>query len=130
MKKEERKLTEYAPSKTELRLLEVLINPASRLRTVTEICKLAKIARQTYYEIFKRPEFCALYRSLSLDIIKRNTGPLVNTLIREANRGSAQHLKMALEMAYMYVEKRRDEKTGKDGGPIILKFEVEGEDQE
>ena len=105
MKKGEQKVTDYIPSKAAFRLLEVLLDPASRMKTVTERCKMCNIARKTYYEILKKPEFVNLYRSLALDILKHDSGALINTLRREALRGSAPHLKMALEMANLYAEK-------------------------
>ena len=109
MKEENRKLTKqmpYVPTKTELRLLETLLNPASRLKSVTDICKEARISRVTYYALFKRPDFCKLYRESAVDMILQAIAPMVHALLREAKRGNAQHLKMALEIAGVYVEKR------------------------
>lgn len=105
MKSNKQKQAEYTPSRTELQLLEVLLDPASRLKPVTELCKEAGINRATYYTIFGRPEFKKLYREQSLSIIQRALAPICHAVIREAVRGSAQHAKMGLEMADVYTEK-------------------------
>ena len=107
MEKEGQNSTEYIPNRTALRLLEALMDPASRLMTVTDVCRKAKIDRKTYYNLFKNKNFTDLFRSLSLDIVKHKSAQMANALIREATRGSAQHLKMALEMAGLYTEKKR-----------------------
>jgi hypothetical protein len=105
--KEGQNPTDYIPSKAALRLLEALLDPASRLKTVTAVCRIAKIHRDTYYELFKKVGFRNLYREISMDMIKYHIGPLVNALICEAVRGSYQHIKMALEIAGIYTEKKR-----------------------
>lgn len=105
MGKAEQKSTEYIPSKTEQRLLETLSDPASRLKTVTEICKTCGIDRKTYYRHFKKPEFLSLYREITLSTIKNHTAPVANALVREAVRGSHHHIKMVLQIADIYTEK-------------------------
>lgn len=100
------KSKKYVPSRTEQQLLSVLLDPASRLKTVSEICQDAKISRDTYYEIFKRSNFCALYKKEALNVIRRAVAPMTHALIREATRGSAPHLKMGLEITDIYTEKQ------------------------
>lgn len=109
MKKEGQKLTnkdqKYTPNKTELRLLEVILDPFSWIKSVVDVCKMAKISRMTYYEIFKRPEFCALYRNESVKLLRRAAAPMVNALVREACRGNVPAIKIALEILDIYAEK-------------------------
>ena len=107
MKKKGQKPTEYVPNRTALRLLEVLIDPASRMKTVVEVCRMAKIHRDTYYELFKKAEFRELYKELAVDMIKNHTAPVVNALLREAVRGNHHHIKMVLEIADIYTDKKR-----------------------
>ena len=117
--KNRRTLTEYEPLDTEKRLLEVLINPENRNKPITEICQLADISRQTYYNIFDKPEFMALKRKWEKKLISSKTTSIIHAFQREAMKGSFQHGKILLEMADLYTEKTKQELTGKDGGPII-----------
>lgn len=89
-------------TKQELRLMEVLTDPASRLLPVLEICRIAKIGKDTYYRAFDKPDFCKFYRDSIGNLLKRAAVPLVNALLREALRGSAPHLKIALELCGVY----------------------------
>jgi len=111
----------YTPTKKEELLLEALLNPANRHKNVVELCGIVPCDTKTYYAAFKKPEFQALYKSLAMELVKNAVGPVVNTFIREATRGSFQHGKVVLEMADMYQEKNRTEHTGNKGGPITLK---------
>jgi hypothetical protein len=111
-------LTEYIPTEKENNLLQVLLNPEHRMKSITDICKIANCSRQTYYESFAKPGFKQLYENKSKELIKQSVGPVVNTFIREAQRGSFQHGKVILEMAGMYVEKQKTEITGEDGNPV------------
>jgi hypothetical protein len=95
----------YNPTKAEQALLDVLLNPENRMKSVTDVCKVAKIDRVTYYRSFAKPEFVALYQQRSIDLIKQHVAPVINTFVREAQRGSFQHGKVLLEMAGVYTEK-------------------------
>ena len=94
----------YLPTKQEMKLLETLMDPQNRMKGVLEICKTAGIAKDTYYRAFAKPDFAELYRTQSLNIIRRNVMPIVNAMVKEAKRGSAQHQKMSLEMIGEYSE--------------------------
>ena len=97
--------TKYKPTEKEKALLEVLLNPDYRMKSITDICRIAKCARSTYYEAFSKPGFVDLYNQYSNDLIKQSVAPVINTFIREAQRGSFQHGKVILEMAGMYSDK-------------------------
>lgn len=92
----------YVLSKKEDQLMQTLVDPASRLLPVLELCRRAKVSKDTYYKAFEKREFCAFYRQATGDLFKRASAPLANALLREALRGSAPHLKIALELSGIY----------------------------
>lgn len=100
----------------EKNLLEVLINPENRMKSITDICKLAKCTRPVYYDAFAKPEFVEIYKQYSNDLVKQSVASVLNTFIREAQRGSFQHGKVILEMAGMYNDKI--EISGKINNPF------------
>jgi hypothetical protein len=104
--------TEYEPTEKEKNLLEVLLNPENRMKSITDICKLAKCTRPVYYEAFAKPEFVNIYNKQSVDLVKQNVASVINTFVREAQRGSFQHGKVLLEMAGMYTEKTNVKLSG------------------
>lgn len=105
-------LTEYEPTEAEKKLLEVLMSPEHRMKSITDICKVACCSRVLYYNAFKKPEFKALYKSMSRELVDQSIAPVLNTFVREALRGSFQHGKVILEMAGLYSEKSTLEVTG------------------
>ncbi|OZV10782.1 hypothetical protein CIW83_18355 [Tissierella sp. P1] len=104
--------TKYEPTEKEKALLEVLINPENRMKSITDICKIAKCSRSTYYEAFSKPEFVEIYKQYSVDLVKQSVASVLNTFIREAQRGSFQHGKVLLEMAGVYTEKQQLDHSG------------------
>ncbi|MNW61554.1 hypothetical protein D3C74_396230 [compost metagenome] len=48
---------EQNPTRSEQALLEALLNPEHRIKSVTDVCKIAKVDRTTYYRAFAKPEF-------------------------------------------------------------------------
>lgn len=117
-------ITGYEPTEKEKNLLEVLINPENRMKSITDICKLAKCSRPVYYDAFSKPGFVQLYEQKSKDLIKQAVAPVINTFIREAQRGSFQHGKVILEMAGMYAEKQQMDISNKDGSPFEVNIKV------
>lgn len=97
--------TDYEPTEKEKNLLEVLLNPENRMKSITDICKLAKCTRPVYYEAFAKSGFVEIYNKCSVDLVKQSVSSVLNTFIREAQRGSFQHGKVILEMAGIYTEK-------------------------
>ncbi len=97
--------TDYKLTEKEKNLLEVLISPENRMKSITDICKLAKCSRPVYYEAFSKPGFVEIYKQRSMDMVKQSVASVLNTFIREAQRGSFQHGKVLLEMAGIYTEK-------------------------
>jgi len=99
--------TEYEPTEKEKNILEVLMNPENRMKSITDICKLAKCTRPVYYEAFKKLGFVELYQRMSMDIVKQSIAPVLNAFVREAQRGSYQHGKALLEMAGIYTDEQK-----------------------
>jgi hypothetical protein len=115
-------LTDYKPTEKEKNLLEVLLNPENRMKSITDICKLAKCTRPVYYEAFTKDGFVELYKRSSQDLVKQSVAPVLNTFIREAQRGSFQHGKVLLEMAGVYSDKL--ELAGGVSADMTIKVEL------
>lgn len=101
------KSTNYIPTAGEKKLLEVILNPVHRNKTITAICKVADISRNVYYDAFQKTVFVDYYNSLCKDLVKQSIGPVINAFIHEAKRGSYTHGKIILEMAGLYTEKKK-----------------------
>lgn len=102
-------------TKAEQALIEALLNPENRMKSVADICKIAKIDRSTYYRAFQKPEFVEIYNKQSIDLVKQSVASVLNTFVREAQRGSFQHGKVILEMAGLYAEKSDVKLSGSVG---------------
>lgn len=98
-------LTEYKLSDKEMALLEVLLSPEYRMRSISDVCKIAGCSRPTYYSAFEKPAFREIYKQKSKELVDQAIAPVLNTFVREALRGSFQHGKVILEMAGLYSEK-------------------------
>jgi hypothetical protein len=105
----EQNSTKYEPTQKEKALLEVLLNPEHRMKSITDICKIAGCDRVTYYNAFAKPGFSELYKEQSKDLVRQAVAPVLNTFVREAIRGSFQHGKVILEMADVYTESSKIE---------------------
>lgn len=111
-------VSEYRPTGKESRLLELLLDPKNRLKSIREICDMVPCNPKTYERAFKKPEFAQLYAERSAALAKKHLGAVMNAFVRQATRGSFQHGKVLLEMAGVYSEKTKHEHSGPDGGPI------------
>lgn len=101
-----RNVSSYTPTNTEMKIIEVLLNPAHRLKTITEVCDIVGCDRKTYQRAFDKPAFVEHYNALSMSFVQQSVGSVLNAFHREAVRGSFQHGKVILEMAGLYVEKK------------------------
>ncbi|MGO9138359.1 MAG: phBC6A51 family helix-turn-helix protein [Syntrophales bacterium] len=97
--------TTYQPSRAARKLLEVLLNPEHRYKSVTEVCKLAGISRDSYYRLFADQRFVCFYTSEAKKLVKAAQGPVVNAAIKSAVRGNPQNIKTVLSMAGLFKEK-------------------------
>ena len=110
--------TDYEPTPGELKLLEVLLDPDNRNKSKTEICRIAGLDRQTYYNAYKKPEFRALITKTSKDLVLEYVLPTIHAFAKFAQTGSYQHGEALLEMAELLKKTTRLEHTGADGKPI------------
>jgi hypothetical protein len=94
------------------------MNPDNLYKSITEICRIADIARDTYYEAFKDQSFLTVYNDVSKQIIQSAVMPTINAFKKQAARGSYQHGKVLLEMAGLYKENSKVELSGPDGKPV------------
>ncbi len=112
-KKGRQKSTTYKPTIAEKRILETLLNPEHRLKSVTEVCQISKCSRDIYYKAFKKSQFVDVYNAESRSLVTKDLAPIINASIRQAKRGDASHTKILLSMAGMLEE--RHSFIGKDG---------------
>lgn len=96
----------YKPTTGEEKLLEILVNPEHKGKTVVKLCEIAEISQRHYYDIFKKPEFVEYYKQKSFELVKQSVMPVINAVVEQAKTGSYQHAKLILEMADMYTEKK------------------------
>ena len=115
----------YTPTAAEEKLLEVLLNPKNRDKTIAEISAMAGIGERTYYRAMEKPEFVDYYNSIVLQIMKGKVGDVLKAVAKYATEEPRCHQdrKMLLEMAGIYTEKKIQEITGKDEGPVRIKLE-------
>lgn len=111
-KKDGQKLPEYVPTRVEKALLDVLLNPKFRLKPVTVICKEANCSRTAYYNSMSNPKFKEYYKEMSVRLVEASIGPVVNSFVLEAKKGSYNHGKIILEMAGLYSDKKKIELSG------------------
>jgi hypothetical protein len=97
--------TTYLPSRAARKLLEVLLNPEFRYKSVAEICKVADISRDSYYHLAHDKDFMCHYTRESQRLVRMHQVPMVSALVKSAVRGNPQNLKMAMTGLYQ-------EKTG------------------
>lgn len=114
----------YKPTKAELKLLEVLVNPEHKEKNVVDICEIAGISQRHYYDIFKKQAFIEYYKQKSFDLVKQSVMPILNAVVKEAKAGSYHHAKLILEMGDMYTEKVKQVVTGADDGPLNVVFHM------
>lgn len=113
--------TEYKPTPREEKLLEALLDPHNRMKTIADVCRIAECDRATYYRAFDKPGFVDLYSRKSTELAKKYLGQVMNSFVKEATRGSFQHGKVLLEMAGAYNEKQIiDARVKTDNSPIDL----------
>lgn len=103
----------YKPTAAEKRLLEVLINPEYLGRNVTDLCNLAEISRNKYYDAMKKKEFQELVADTTQDLIKGKIGDVLNATYKYSLTAKGhQDRKVLLTMAGLYVDKKETELSG------------------
>ena len=110
------KLTEankYKPTPAEKKLLEVLINPDYVGKSVTAICKAAKVSRFKYYDAMKNESFVELVNETTMSLIKGKVSDVLNATYKYAlTEKGHQDRKVLLTIAGIYVDKKETEISG------------------
>ena len=103
----------YKPTVAEKKLLEVLINPEHLGKNVTELCNLANVSRNKYYDAMKKEAFQELIKSTTLELVKAKIGDVLNaTYIYSLGEKGHQDRKLLLTMAGLYADKQETEISG------------------
>lgn len=103
----------YKPTAAEKRLLEILINPEHLGKNVTELCNLAEVSRNKYYDAMKKKEFQSLVADTTQDLIKGKIGDVLNATYKYSLTAKGhQDRKVLLTMAGLYVDKKETEISG------------------
>lgn len=103
----------YKPTAAEKRLLEVLVNPDYLGKNVSELCNLAGISRNKYYDAMKKKEFQGLVADTTQDLIKGKIGNVLNATYKYSLTAKGhQDRKVLLTMAGLYVDKKETEISG------------------
>lgn len=103
----------YRPTAAEKRLLEVLVNPDYLGKNVSELCKLAGVSRNKYYDAMKKKEFQSLVANTTQDLIKGKIGNVLNATYKYSLTAKGhQDRKVLLTMAGLYVDKKETEISG------------------
>ncbi|HJA91314.1 MAG TPA: hypothetical protein H9948_11055 [Candidatus Jeotgalibaca merdavium] len=96
----------YKPTAAEKKLLEVLINPEHLGKNVTELCNLANVSRNKYYDAMKKQPFQELVKNTTLELVKGKIGDVLNATYKYALKEKGyQDRKVLLTMAGIYADK-------------------------
>lgn len=107
------KFDKYVPTEAEKKLLQALLNPDNIGIKLKDLCKAARITRQTYYNAMKKPEFAELYHELTMETIKGHAAKALNASFKYADSPQGfQDRKMILTIAGIYVDKSQTEISG------------------
>jgi hypothetical protein len=93
-------------TKTEERLLEVMLNPNNVGKSISELCQLAGISRVWYYKLMEKESFKRHLTKTANELIKDKLLPVVNATLKYALQEKGhQDRKLILTMANMYRDK-------------------------
>lgn len=96
----------YKLTAAEKKLFEVLVNPENTGKTVTELCNLARISRNKYYDAMKKDGFVSLVNETTMELIKGKASDVLNATYKFALKEKGhQDRKMLLTIAGIYVDK-------------------------
>lgn len=114
----------YIPTASEKKLLEVLINPENFGKSITEICKIAKVSRKVYYTATSKPEFIDYINDITKGILKDKTYDILMAACKYAIEcpNNHQDRKMLLELAGEYRGSRELKHMYKVEQPIEVVF--------
>ena len=90
--------------------------------TQAELAEKLRVRPETLSRWKGDPDLIRTVGDTARELIGDDLPEIYSTLRRKAKQGSFPHLKMALELAGHYVEKR--ELTGKDGTPLTFTLKL------
>lgn len=106
-------------------LINFLLDPLNRMKPVEQICRELGIDKGTYYDAFKKPHFVEKYKELSVSVALRHVGPVMNSVAKEAVRGSLGHQELILQMAGVIPGKGKGvEVTTNGDGSVKVKVDL------
>ncbi|MGM0124695.1 hypothetical protein IGI37_002089 [Enterococcus sp. AZ194] len=109
----------YKLTAAEKKLFEVLVNPEHIGKTVTELCNLARISRNKYYDAMKKEGFVTLVNDTTMDLIKGKASDVLNAAYKYALKEKGhQDRKMLLTIAGIYADKQEIEHSGNINNPF------------
>ena len=79
------------------KLLFVLSDPKNYLKTITDVCKIAKISRVHYYWLYKNDKFREQAIALAKQIFASAAPAVAHKVAEEAIKGSLAHQEIILE---------------------------------
>lgn len=99
----------YAPRKKKLEAIELL---AAGGLTYVQVAEQVGVTQRTLRKWRKEPEFAAMVLEKSREIIKENLPDIYSVLLKEAKKGSHQHLRLVLDHVERVEEMRNTAELG------------------
>jgi len=102
----------YDLTPAEKRLIEVLINPEHMGKNIKDLCNLANVSRNKYYESMRKDYFKRILRETSVDLVESKINDILNATYRYAlDKNGHQDRKLLLTMAGLNADRLTIEKT-------------------
>lgn len=89
----------YIPTSAERKLLLAMTDENNRTLTVADLCAVAGVDRQTYYNALKRPGFAALVREFTVGLFLGSAAQVAASVIKQATRGEFKQQELVLKQA-------------------------------
>jgi hypothetical protein len=109
--------TKWQPDARQRRIVELLINPDDK-RTKLQKLEEVGVRKSTFYDWMKDSRFLDYLNSQRDKYTDSEIAEVWKALVTKAKRGDISAIKLFFEMKGMYLEKKKFELTGKNGGPI------------
>lgn len=84
------------------KLLDAMLDPANRMKSIIKLCEIADISRGVYYKAMKDPAFVAELKERSLEVVIGFIPSSINALGKKAASGDIKAISIVLEMAGMH----------------------------
>lgn len=97
----------YIPTKSEKKLIEVLIDPRNLGKNVIDLCSLAGVSTKVYYTAKKKEGFVDYINNLNFELLKGKIADILNaTYIHALGERGHQDRKMLLTIFGLYSDKQ------------------------